>query len=703
MSQSFVSVLFATALFSATGMDAGVRVGTFASEVSVFYGKTAGLPSNDVRQVIIRNGQVFALTAAGAARFNGAKWVAADVPADVPLELSELRETAGEIRQVASDAGGRIAVAAMNGLFFRHATGSWQSLQPRQQQRSWAPQDVRGAAFDSTGRLWFASPQGVGSFDGAWNLYTGAEGLPYDDFTSVAAGENGVVWFGTHRGAIRFDGKVWEYRQGLRWLPSDDVRGIAVQPNGDAWFATANGVGRIARRPMTLRQKAKFFEDEIDRVHRRTPYGYVDSVVLQSPGDRSAWTQRDSDNDGLWTAMYGAGECFAYAATQDPLARQRATVAFEALRFLGTVTQGGNHPAPKGFVARTILPAGGPDPNTKDSPAHDAEFRRKRDRLWKLITPRWPLSAGGKWYWKSDTSSDELDGHYFFYANYYDLVAKTSGEKQRVRDHVAAMTDHLIDHDFNLVDHDGKPTRWGIFSPELLNHDPRWVEERSLNSLSILAYLRTAEHITGNAKYREAANTLIQQHSYAMNVLISKTNAGPGSGNQSDDEMAFMSFYCLLKYETDPELRRIFALAFHRRWLMERFELNPLFNFLYASSANGARFQNAFQVEDLSPAGNWLEESIDTLKRYSLDRVNWPIANSHRKDLTPLPEYATGGAGGRGSRRDGRVLPIDERFVDKWNHDPWRLDYAGNGRQLADGASYLLPYYLGLYIKALEE
>ncbi|MCJ7638688.1 MAG: hypothetical protein MUO70_02185, partial [Euryarchaeota archaeon] len=37
------------------------------------------------------------------------------------------------------------------------------------------------------------------------------------------------------------------------------------------------------------------------------------------------WTNGDSDNDGLWTSMYGAGECFAYAATKDPKAKERAT------------------------------------------------------------------------------------------------------------------------------------------------------------------------------------------------------------------------------------------------------------------------------------------------------------------------------------------------------------------------------------------
>ena len=45
----------------------------------------------------------------------------------------------------------------------------------------------------------------------------------------------------------------------------------------------------------------------------------------------------------------------------------------------------------------------------------------------------------------------------------------------------------------------------------------------------------------------------------------------------------------------------------------------------------------------------------------------------------------------------GRVLPIDEQYVNHWNHDPWRLDQGGAGQRLSDGASFLLPYYMGLY------
>jgi hypothetical protein len=585
------------------------------------------------------------------------------------------------------------------------AAGKWTASADAAQVKFREGSAKLGAA-DANGIVWVAHVEAVERRgEGRVKAYTAADGLPYDDFTSVAVAPNGSsVWFGTHKGAIRFDGTTWEYREGLRWLPDDDVRGVAVESNGNAWFATKNGVGLISHRNVTLAEKAKLFEDEIDKRHRRTPYQYVESVNLKRPGDLSEWTQHDTDNDGLWTSMYGAGECLDYGATGNAAAKKRADAAFEALWFLREVTQGGQHPAPPGFVARSVLPTSGPDPNRgQSSPEQDARMRQ-RDAMWKKISPRWPVSADGKWYWKSDTSSDELDGHFFFYGLYYDLVAKSAEEKRRVRQQVAAIADHLIDHGFKLVDHDGLPTRWGIFDPEDLNHSPNWWSERPLNSLSILAYLKVAEHVTGAAKYHEAYRKLIDQYSYDQNVLIPKSNAGPGSGNQSDDEMAFMDYYNLIRYETDPVLRDKYTLSFYHYWTIERPELNPLFNFMYAAINSGQKHRNAFGVEDLSPPGDWLEESVDTLRRYPLDRVNWRVINSPRKDIVPLPSYARErGDRGRGFRHNGKVLPIDERFVDHWNQDPWQLDQGGNGMQEADGASFLLPYYLGLYHKFIED
>ena len=538
--------------------------------------------------------------------------------------LDSLLGTKQEIRQVAVSPDGWVAVAAANGLFLLDQNGVWTQPNPVQGDRSWLPRNVGGVAFDAHGRLWFGSRQGVGLLDGGkWTLYTGDEGLPYNDFTTLAVGENGTVWFGTTRGAIRFDGKNWSYRQGKRWVPDDNIRGIAIAPDGTAWFATNAGVGKIEPRMMTLAEKAKFFEDEIDKYHRRTPYEYVLEVNVAKPGDKSQVTQHDSDNDGLWTAMYGAGEAFAYAATKDPKAKQRAKKAFHALRFLSQVTQGGEHPAPKGFPARSILPVSGPDPNRQDSVENDRRNNRQ-DPLWKVISPRWPKSADGKWYWKSDTSSDELDGHYFCYATYYDLAAETEEEKREAREVIAAVTDHLIEHDFNLVDHNGKPTRWGVYGPKSLNLDPRWAGARGLNSLSILSYLRVAEHATGEKKYAEAFHRLVSEHGYLNTISEPKPQTGPSTGNHSDDEMAFMDYYDLLKYEKDPAARRAESQSLYRYWtFLEQPERNPLFNYIFAASFTGGSGSRGTGGQRVPRS--CLSDALDQLERFPLDRFNWRI------------------------------------------------------------------------------
>jgi hypothetical protein len=615
--------------------------------------------------------------------------------------LDALAGVGPDIRQVAVAPDGQIAVAATGGLFVCDRQGLWSRPNPVQGDRSWLPRDVGGVVFDARGRLWFGSRQGVGVLEGSiWTLYTGEDGLPYNDFTTLAAGDRGTplidtVWFGTTKGAIRFDGKNWNYRQGKRWVPDDEIRQIAIAADGTAWFATKAGVGRIEPRMMTLAEKARFFEDEIDKYHRRTPYAYVDGVSVGAPGQKGQVRQHENDNDGLWTAMYGAGEAFAYAATKDPKAKERATKAFRALRFLSQVTQGGEHPAPKGFPARSILPADGPNPNRPDSAENDVRYH-SRDPLWKPIAPRWPKSADGKWYWKCDTSSDELDGHYFCYASYYDLVAQTDNEKREAREVIAAVTDHLLEHDFNLVDHDGKPTRWAVYGPKSLNLDPRWAGARGLNSLAILSYLRVAQHATGDKKYAEAFQRLVSEHGYLNSLVTPKPQTGPSTGNHSDDEMAFMNYYDLLKYEQDPTARRAASQSLYRYWtFLEQPERNPLFNYIFAASFTASAFGRGVQQ---GVPNSCLSDALDQLKRFPLDRFNWAHTNSHRIDIVAIALGRFGRrAGPRGHLYSGQTLPVDERYFDHWNHDPWSLNTGGSGTELGDGAVFLLPYYMGLY------
>jgi hypothetical protein len=475
------------------------------------------------------------------------------------------------------------------------------------------------------------------------------------------------------------------------------VRDTVVDSEGNAWIATAGGVSCIAHQPMTLAKKARFFSEEIEKYHRRTSFGYVNPANLAALGDRSTAQPTFTDNDGFNTGLYLAAVSFGYSVTHDPQLRQYAEKAFHALAFLGEVTQGGDHPAPKGFVARNVVPTSEPDPNMEYDLEYDID-RNKRDALWKIIQPRLPIDKTGKWYWKCDTSSDELDGHFFGCAIYFDRACETEKQRDEVRRFVRDIIEHLLSHDFSYVDYDGKPSRWGHFSPDDLNRNEAWVAERGLNSYSILTYLSVAHHITGDPKYRKVYLKLALDHGYGMNGMTQyKGLEGPSSiGHQPDDNMAFMNYYHLIRYETDPKLLSMYHYAIQQHWQFEKLERNAFTNFVYGACCLGKRRRDQWGEVDLSPPAECFEDAVDTLKRYPLDLVEWPMSNAHRIDMAPL-----GGADRRhakiGSRIDGYAFPIDERHETYWDWDPWRLTSNGDGCVLRPGFHYLLAYYLGRF------
>ena len=461
----------------------------------------------------------------------------------------------------------------------------------------------------------------------------------------------------------------------------------------DTWlaFRVSNSAPRLSKR------KQSFYEDEIEKYHRRTSFGYVNPADLTVPGDKSTAVPVFSDNDGFNTGLYLCAMSLAYAVTEDPKYRQYAEKAFRALAFLSEVTQGGTHPAPEGFIARNVIPTSDPDPNQQYDLDYDIR-RNKADALWKIIQPRLPVDESGKWYWKCDSSSDELDGHFFGYATYFDHVCESEKQKDEVRSVVRRIINHILKHGYNLVDHDGHPTRWAHFSPDDLNRNEAWCDERGLNSYSILTYLSIAHHITGDPKYREVYLELALDHGYGMNGMTQpKSLPGPNSpGHQPDDNMAFMNYYHLIRYETDPKLLSMFQYAIRSHWQYEKLERNAFTNFVYGACALGKNRRDQWGEVDLSPPLQCFEDAVDTLRRYPLDLVEWPMSNAHRIDLVPLGDDS-GQQAEIGRRIDGYVFPIDERHETYWDWDPWKLTFDGNGLRLRPGFHYLLAYYLGRF------
>ena len=194
---------------------------------------------------------------------------------------------------------------------------------------------------------------------------------------------------------------------------------------------------------------------------------------------------------------------------------------------------------------------------------------------------------------------------------------------------------------------------------------------------------------------------LRKKYAYDTNLMVPKTQRGVGSGNHSDDEMAFMCFYNLMKYGNDPKLTTEVGYSFYCAWILEFPEMNPFFNFAYAAFGVGRKYTNPWGTHDISPWPGWLEDSVDVLKRFPLDRFDWRHTNSQRLDIVPLRRQTDDPYSKHrqrtGMRTNGKVLPVDERFFDHWSHNPFTLDTGGNGNELADGAVYLLPYYMGIY------
>jgi hypothetical protein len=478
---------------------------------------------------------------------------------------------------------------------------------------------------------------------------------PSTQFTVIAAESPSVTWVGTRQGAVRLSGdqQAIEYFAGLRWLPDDHVTGIGFEGSA-TWIETAKGFSRIEYKLMTLADKSRIFVDRVQKRHNR--WGLTSDSHLRVAGDLSTSQTVSSDNDGLWTSIYVAAECFRYKVTGEGDARDNARRGMRAILKLEAIT------GIPGFPARSFIKVG------EDLQPGDGEWHDTPDKAWR---------------WKGDTSSDEIVGHYFVYPLYHDLVA-AEDEKPALRAAVDRITNHILDNHYQLIDVDGRRTTWGYWGPEAIWKDP---DEPGLRALHILSHLRVALHLTADpnsrAKYQAAYDDLVVNHKYALLTRNQKVMV-PGLINHSDDQLAFLSYYPLLQYEKDPGLLKVYRQSLERSWRIERPERNPLWNFIYAAGTGAKEFDAA--------------ESLRTLREIPLDGVDWTVRNSHRLDVTldPLQD--------RFRRPQSlTVLPYDELPMSKWNGNPYNLDGGNGGRSEDDGAYFLLPYWMGRYHRLVGE
>jgi hypothetical protein len=612
--------------------------------------------TNHFVDLCLHLGKVYAATPNALFRFENGKFVdirpaGGYLSTDSTLVMEDFTQVLadpveiGPVQRIASYSGtlyllrpGKVAL--IDGKTFSTDTVDWGTL----------PSPVTRDMLAIGSRLYIATDRGIGVMRGmALTSLRGTEGLPYEDTTCLAQGFDNELWIGTTRGAVRKVGELYQYFGAHHWLPSDRVNDIATGRRV-VCIGTDHGLALIRYEPYTLGKKAAFFEQELaDWGFKRL--GFIHKLYWA--GDKDGWLREISDNDGGHTAHYLAAMTFKYAATGEEKARQEAVEAFRAMVWLGDITK------KAGFIARAIWSVKG-------------DKGERSERGSGGLPAKWYPTEDGLWLWKGDTSSDEVNAHFFSVALFHDLAAKGT-EKDRARQHLANMASHIIDNGWVLRDVDGKPTRWGRWDPDYLQR-PYGFDSRGLNGMEAQTYMHTAYALTHDEKFQQGLNQLLKWR-YQTYTVRQRITFPPEQIAPWDDELAFFCYHPLLRYSQDPELRSIYLRSLERTWEILRMHQLPFFNFTY-----GALTGNDCEVP----------EAVNHLREWSLDLVNHSYANSHRNDLSGQRGYVPYG---------GHVRAISPRETEaKWG-DRWPFDYDGgeNSRAVTPPVGWLEDYWMGRY------
>ena len=534
--------------------------------------------------------------------------------------------------------GSRIGLMEDGKITFQYIA-DWGTLQ-----RGSAIRDIMGDGS----KLIVATDEGLGLLRGmTWYHIQGEDGLCVEDTTTLAEGFDRDLWIGTKRGAIRHVNDDYQYFGTGRWLPDMEVNAIA-SADKVVYIATNGGLGVVTYEPYTLAKKAAYYERWLNEWGMKR-LGFVHTLFLID----GEWQREVSDNDVGYSSHYMTSKCFEYAVTGSETARTQALDMMKSVKWSEEIT------SIDGFPARSIYNVG--------------EHTVKAMHGSGGLPAEWHRTPDGMWEWKGDTSSDETDAHMYETMLFLQLVANDE-EKVWATEHMHRVFGHIVDNGFYLKDVDGEPTRWARWDPEYLQ-TPYGYYARGLNGMEAMNYMTTALYFTGDPKFAAGKQQLLDWN-YQGDILRQKLTFHPGFFTHFDDRLAFYTYYSLVQYEQDPELKRLWLRSLERSWEVKRIQAVPWFNFIY-----GALTGNDCETD----------RAVSHLRDWPMDLRRHQYRNGHRDDLFTPPGYR---------EYANRPVPLSPRETEpnRWDGDFMRLDggYAG-GTVVADPGGWLDAYWMGRY------
>jgi hypothetical protein len=403
--------------------------------------------------------------------------------------------------------------------------------------------------------------------------------------------------------------------------------------------------------PLPLREKAARFED-LMKAHISAE-GV--NVYIIHGDDKTADQEMETvtlSDCAIWTGVLLGAQCMRLAATADPAARDEARRLLGGLRALTEVT------GVPGYYARCLA---------------------RRAEPWSREGGTWHPGAG-KWAgyrWKGDTSKDQYSG-VIFGLGLAATLAVDAEIKAGARDQLGWLADFLLKNDLQIVELDGARTTYGDLSGYIAG------VPIGVNAAIALAALKTAAAATGERRFSEAYDRLVNA-GYARATVMAKFQVF-GKSNGSNDVMAFLSLFNLLRLEEDPEVRRSYVKSCERFRDYVRFDGNSFFNFIISFAVGGDRAL--------------LDDARLTLALFPLEKRNFTTDSSGRKDI-----QRSFWKGRRGAAQALYPLPINYRSQSTW---VWRdnprqvtnLQFI-EGNERAAPTDYLAAYWLGRYLGSI--
>lgn len=487
---------------------------------------------------------------------------------------------------------------------------------------------------------------------------------------------------------------------------------------------------------MTLSQKAAYYDWIGPKLHQEPRAGDHEfvarmyNIVCDGPvpativpdSELPVCTLKASENNGLWTSMYVASQCFRYGATRDPeaLANVKRTLAgtYELMQITGRPGLYAREASDPAIAPAQTCPE---DPMDYVAPTADG---RVGNRWVKVDTDGCMLEydpATSSWNkypdvctdvkfagrcWKRNVSKDEYSGHAYA-AGVCARVVDDPDVRALATTILSDIAHHLIDNAYWLTDLDGLPTRYGSIHAMSFDHFP------GFNAKLALVWMKSAAMTSGEQELiDEYYNCLLQ--SEGMLACIDRPSESPADyttyigelglklgcqTNFDNVSMMLLAYLNEIWYEPSKAERVRFRQLFENTsrgpdsderdiWSME----SPFYNFMIAAAEGDVEMS----VERRALIESLVDDGICSLKAFNQTQIERDQDNSG---------LAVGCVSDRHGNLVEGIIPVSDRCpaTFEWWGDPSEIESCVADPNRADNpAGFLAPYWMGRYFGFID-